>query len=201
MEVELIISSLQRFFYTIAIVFVIARFLYYPYNGKREFLFAYILLSAIIAMLCTLISRVEISLGFALGVFAIFNIISFRAATVSPREMTYLFICSGVAAKNILAPEEIGFFRLLISDSTIMLIIVLAEYFLFRNKKCTKTIIYNNLILIHPGKRKELEKDLNDKYGISEIEKITVGEINEPKKFTKLTVSFIDSGKNNFSID
>jgi hypothetical protein len=197
MEIEQVISTLQRYWYTIIVVFVIARFLYYPHNGKREFLFAYILLSAIIAMLCVLISRVEISLGFALGIFAIFNIISFRAATVSPREMTYLFICSGVAAKNILAPEEMSFYRLLVSDFTVMIIIVIAEYALFRNNRSTKTIIYQNLELIHPNKWNELESDLNQKYGISGIQDIKVGEINEAKKFTKLTVDFNATGRIN----
>lgn len=190
MELEQVITSLQRYVYTMIVVFVIARFLYYPHDGKREFLFAYVLLSAIIAMLCTLISRVEISLGFALGVFAIFNIISFRAATVNPREMTYLFICSGVAAKNILAPEEIAFYRLLLSDFLVISIIVLAEYFLFRGKQTSKTITYQNLELIHPDKRTELERDLDRKYGITGINHIEVGEINEVKKFTKLTVNY-----------
>ena len=196
-QIEEVASTMPRFWYTILVVFAIARFLYYPQNGKREFLFSYILLSTIIAMLCVLISRVEISLGFALGIFAIFNIISFRAATVNPREMTYLFICSGMAAKNMLAPEDIAFYRLLLSDFSVVLVIVLAEYFLFRGKQSTKTIIYNNLELIHPQRRKELEKDLNEKYGILGIQDIKVGDINEPKKFTKLTVNFNDTGGNN----
>jgi len=193
MVIEEVISSLVRFWYAIIVVFVIARFLYYPHKGKREFLFAYILLSTIIAMLCVLISRVEISLGFALGIFAIFNIVNFRTAAVSPREMTYLFICAGVAAKNLLAPEGLSFYRLLISDLTIMTIIAIAENVLFRNTKRSKTIIYNNLELIHPNKMNELKKDLNLKYGISGIEGVKVGEINEPKNFTKLTVDYKDN--------
>lgn len=35
--------------------------------------------------------------------------------------------------------------------------------------------------------RKELEKDLAEKYGISGVQDVTVGKINEPKKFTRLT--------------
>jgi hypothetical protein len=74
---------------------------------------------------------------------------------------------------------------------------VIAEYALFRNNRSTKTIIYQNLELIHPDKRKELESDMNMKYGISGIQDIIVGEINELKKFTKLTVDFNDTGRNN----
>ena len=103
-----------------------------------------------------------------------------------------------MATKNLLATEEIAFYRLLLSDFSVILIIIMAEYFLFRGKQSTKTIIYNNLELIHPQRKKELEKDLNEKYGILGIQDIKVGDINEPKKFTKLTVNFNDTGGYNY---
>ncbi len=189
---ELFTSTLIKFWYTIFIVFILARFLYYRYNGKKELLFTYILLSAIISFLCILISRVELSLGFALGIFAIFGIIRYRTTQVSPREMTYLFLCVGTAAKNILAPVEIDFYRLVISDISILLLAGLAEYFLFRRSNYSKTIIYNNLELIHPERRNELEEDLSTKFGINHINKIEVGDINTAKKFAKIQVHFRD---------
>ena len=97
-----------------------------------------------------------------------------------------------------LAPEEMAFYRLLLSDFSVILIIVMAEYFLFRDKKSTKTIIYNNLELIHPNRRKELENDLSTKYGISEIQNIKVGDINVVKKSVRLLVNFNDTLNNNY---
>lgn len=197
---EEFISILIRYWYTMLIVFLIARLLYYRYNGKKEILFTLILLSAIIALLCILISRVEISLGFALGIFAIFGIIRYRTVQVSPREMTYLFLCAGTAAKNILAPFDIEFYKLIVTDVSILLLASVAEYFLFRGNLVTKNIVYNNLDLIHPDKRTVLKDDLNKRFGLTEIIEIKVGDINVAKKFAKLLVSFKDSNGNNYSV-
>lgn len=194
---ELFTTTLIKFWYTILIVFIMARFLYYRYDGKKELLFTYILLSAIISLLCILISRVELSLGFALGIFAIFGIIRYRTTQVSPREMTYLFLCAGTAAKNILAPEDIEFYRIIVSDVSILILAGSSEYFLFRGKNLSKNIVYNRLDLIHPNKHKELEVDLSDRFGIKDIHEIKVGEINTVKKFAKIQVVFKDKMNQN----
>lgn len=193
-----LLLNLTKFWYTLAFVFILSRVLYYRYNGKREILFTYILLSSIIAFLCILISRVEISLGFALGIFAIFGIIRYRTTQVSPREMTYLFLCTGTAAKNMLAPENMEFYRLIYSDVSLLLIAAVAEYFLFRKVSFTKHIVYNNLDLIHPDKRDELKRDLQKRFGIPNIEKVKVGDINTAKKSANLTVYFQDKGGQNY---
>jgi hypothetical protein len=196
---ELFISTLAKFWYTMLIVFIISRFLYYRYQGKKEILFTLILLSAIISFLCILISRVELSLGFALGIFAIFGIIRYRTTQVTPREMTYLFLSAGTAAKNILAPADLEFYRLVISDVSILALAALAEYFLFRGSDNTKRIVYNNLELIHPDKRTELENDLGNRFGISEIQNIKVGNINTAKNTADLLVYFKDPRNYNFN--
>ncbi len=100
----LFFTTFLKFWYTVAIVFILARFLYFPRKGKKEYLFTYILLAAMIALLCIIISRLEISFGFALGIFAIFSLIRYRTEPISPREMTYIFLSTGIAAKNQLAP-------------------------------------------------------------------------------------------------
>lgn len=194
---ELMVFTLSRYLYTMLGVFILARFLYYRYHGEKELLFTYILLSAIISLLCVLISRVEISLGFALGIFAIFGIIRYRTTQVSPREMTYLFLCSGTAAKNMLAPSDMEFYRILFSDVSILIFAGLAEYFLFRASVLTKKIVYDNLALIHPDKSEELKKDLNTRFGLSDIEEIKVGDINILKQSANLRISFKDSSNRN----
>ncbi|MCK5068694.1 MAG: DUF4956 domain-containing protein, partial [Bacteroidales bacterium] len=81
---DLLIPTLIKFWYTVAVVFVMGRFLYYANNGKKEYLFTCILLAAMISFLCILVSRVELSLGFAIGIFALFGIIRYRTTPISP---------------------------------------------------------------------------------------------------------------------
>ena len=113
--------------------------------------------------------------------------------------MTYLFLSVGTAAKNILAPADLEFYRLVISDVSILALAALAEYFLFRGSDNTKSIVYNNLELIHPDKRTELGNDLKDRFGISEILKIKVGNINTAKNTADLLVYFKDPRNYNFN--
>jgi hypothetical protein len=191
--------AILEFWYTIAVVFILGRFLYYPNNGKREYLFTFILLAAMVALICMLVNRVGISVGFAIGIFALFGIIRYRTTPISPREMTYIFLSAGIAAKNTLAPEDLEAFKILSTDFSLILLAAVLEFTLFRNKQTVKPIVYNNLELIHPERRKELEEDLYRRYGISRIEKIKVGKIDAVKNSVQLRVHFIDRDNNNFS--
>jgi len=194
---ELFIPTFLKFCYSISFVFILARFLYYPGKGQKEYVFTYILLATMISLLCILILRVEISFGLALGIFAIFSLMRYRTTSISPREMTYMFICAGIAAKNHLAPPEIEFYRILITDGIILLLVGASEYFLFRSKYTTKVLVYKNLELIHPARRSELTEDLNARYGISQIKKIKVGRIDEIKNAARLEILFEDTDESN----
>ena len=196
---DLFISPLIKFWYTVAIVFIMVRFLYYANKGKKEYLFTCTLIAAIISLICILISQVELSLGFAIGIFALFGIIRYRTTPISPREMIYIFLSAGIAAKNNLAPQDMEFYKILASDVSLLLLAGLLEYFLIRDKLSIKTMVYNKLELIHPDKRHQLFQDLNQKYGISEIEKIKVGKIDNVKKSVRLLIYFKDSGDNHFN--
>ena len=93
-SMELRLPTILKFCYTIIVVFILARFLYYPGKGQKEYLFTYILLAAIIAELCILISRVEMSFGFALGIFAIFQLDTISDSTdFSPRNDIHFSEC------------------------------------------------------------------------------------------------------------
>jgi len=155
-------------------------------------------LAAIIYILCVLVKRVELSLGFAIGIFAIFGIIRYRTVPISPREMTYIFLSAGIAAKNSLVPADMEFYKILATDGSLLLLAGLLEYFLFRQKLTTKILVFNNLELIHPDRREELIRELDQRYGIKQIDKIKVGKIDSVKNSVRLQVHFRDTDGNNF---
>ena len=191
--VPLLIVTL-KFWYTIAIIFILSKYIYYPNNGKREYLFTFVLMSATIYFICLLVQKVEVSLGFALGIFAVFGIIRYKTRPISPREMTYIFICAGIAAKNSLLSANNEYIdRILWSDITLLVLAGLLEYYLVKGTiLIRKRILCNKLDLIHPDNREELEKELSSSFGIQNIEKIKVGKINMDKNTADLVVYFID---------
>jgi hypothetical protein len=185
---------LAKFGYTLAVIFILSRYIYYPNKGKSEYLFTFILMSTTIYFICLLVQRAELTLGFALGIFAVFGIIRYRTAPIYPREMTYIFMCAGIAAKNsLLSYDYQSFDRVLISDIILLLLAGLLEYFLLRGKSLiNKKIVFNQLDLIHPDKRVELMQELDNSFGIKDIKKIKVGKINVSQNTANLNVSFLD---------
>ena len=194
---DLFLITIGKFWYTIAVIFILGRVIYYRNRGKREYLFTYFMLAATIFLVCIMISRIEIGLGFAIGIFAVFGVIRYRTKSIPIREMTYVFLSAGIAAKNSLMPMDFEFYRILTTDLFILLLAGLLEYFLFRSRVSTKELAYSKLELIHPDKRDLLYNDLKLKYGISEIVKIQIGKIDEVKSSVRLLIYYRDSDDTN----
>jgi len=91
------------------------------------------------------------------------------------------------------------FFRLVSSDGFLLIIAVLAEMFLFREKDVSKTIQYDKLNFIHPDHRTELLEDLDQRFGISEIRELKFGRIDTLKNSVRLKVIFKDKNNSHLS--
>ena len=190
---------LLDFLYTILVVFVIARYLYYRNNGEKTFFFTYVVVAAIVFQLCILLVRVPMELGFAIGIFAIFGIIRYRTAPINPREMTYLLVCAGIAAKNGLMIDQLEVYKILLSDLLLVGLIAIMEHLLFKQRTIIKTILYNKLEFIHEDMRPKLIDDLGVSFGIRNIKKIQVGKIDTFKQTAQIKVFFHDHEGQNFS--
>ncbi len=189
------------FSYTIILITLIAGFLYYRRNGQKAFFFTYVLVAAVVFQLCLLLVRIPMELGFAIGLFAIFGIIRYRTSPINPREMTYLLVSAGIAAKNALTLDFMEHYKILVSDAMLVLIIVLLELLLFKKSSRVKIIVYNKLELIHEDLRPQLISDLETSFGIKNIRKIQVGKIDTVRNSAQLKVYFLDTGNQNFSPD
>ena len=157
------------------------------------------MVSAIIFQLCMMLARVPMELGFAIGLFAIFGIIRYRTSPINPREMTYLLVCAGIAAKNALSIDHIQYYKILATDATLLGLIILMELVIFKKSMMIKTIVYNRLDLLHEDLRPQLKSDLETSFGIKNIEKIQVGRIDTLKKSAVLKVYFNDTTDQHYS--
>jgi hypothetical protein len=198
-ESILVLEFVIDFVYTILVVVIIAGLLYYRNNGKKTFVFTYILVSAVVFQLCLMLVRVPMELGFAIGLFAIFGIIRYRTISINPREMTYLLVSASIAAKNALAIDHVGYYKIVVSDLLLLVVIILLELLLFKKRIMTKSIVYNKLELIHEDVRPQLISDLETSFGIKNIEKVKVGKIDTIKQSAQLKVFFQDIEDQNFS--
>ena len=197
-KIELL-EFILDFSYTILLITIISGFLYYRRNGQKACFFTYVLVAAVVFQLCLMLVRIPMELGFAIGLFAIFGIIRYRTISINPREMTYLLVSASIAAKNALAIDHVGYYKIVVSDLLLLVVIILLEQLLFKKRIMTKSIVYNKLELIHEDVRPQLISDLETSFGIKNIEKVKVGKIDTVKNSAQLKVYFQDTGDQNFS--
>jgi hypothetical protein len=167
---------LFRFGMNIIFLSIIIRFLYYKNTKNKEYLFTYYMISVIVFFICFTLKKLELDLGMALGLFAIFGIIRYRTNTVSIKEMTYLFVVIGVSVINSLANKKLSFAELLATNIIIILTLYFAESFSNKNNLLSKKITYGNIENLRPENRELLLEDLERINGLK-ISNIKIGKV------------------------
>jgi len=99
---EFVIEALIRLAINLVVLFIIIKLLYNRYSNKRGNLFAFFLMGTMIFLLCIVLKDVELQMGMALGLFAIFSIIRYRTRNMTIKDMAYLFTVIGISALNAL---------------------------------------------------------------------------------------------------
>lgn len=184
------LELLMRFLLNITVIMVLVRWLYYSTTRRKDYLFTYILISTVVFLLCFLLESVKLQIGFALGLFAIFGIIRYRTDALPIKEMTYLFLVIGVSVINALTSTETSIADLIFTNLAIVFITYGLEKLWLLKHESSKLIIYEKINLIREGKYEELKKDLQERTGIKEINRIEVGKINFLRDVCDITIYY-----------
>ena len=179
-----------RFALNMAVILILVRWLYYSTTRRKDYLFTYILISALIFLLCYLLASVKLQIGFALGLFAIFGIIRYRTSSIPIKEMTYLFLIIGVSIINALADTKTSVAEVLFTNFVIIAITFCMEKIWLLKHELTKTIIYEKIDLIKPEKHQDLMEDLKERTGIKNIKRIEIGKIDFLKDSCTIQIFF-----------
>lgn len=174
----------------LATIFVII-FVYFRATGKRSYVFTYILISTTIFFLCFLLGSIDLQLGFALGLFAIFGIIRYRTDTIPIREMTYLFLVITLSVINALASREVSMSAILFTNACLMLTTWVMETIWMKRHLARRSLIFDRMDLIHPTKKNELIENIFERTGIVVV-RFKVGQIDLSKKSVRLTIFYKD---------
>ncbi|PQO45399.1 DUF4956 domain-containing protein [Blastopirellula marina] len=116
--------GINLIFLTMIVVFGI-----YPSQARREFAFTAVMLNIIVFFICFTMKKLELDLGLALGLFAVFGVLRYRTDAIRPKEMTYLFIVIGIAVINSLANKKTSYAEVMLVNSVIFASTMLKERF------------------------------------------------------------------------
>lgn len=177
-------------------VFILVRYIYYPIYGHREFFFMFVIFNLIIFLISFLLNKVELSMGAAFGLFAVFSMLRYRTENISIKDMTYLFLCIAIGlvcavTKVKGAPDEYEYVFLIGVNSVVLIITYLLESKVFLRKEMIKTIVYENIELIQSDKKEELLADIRKRTGIN-VHRVSVQQINFLKDTAQLKIYFYE---------
>jgi hypothetical protein len=155
-------------------IFVLVRLIYYPAYRRTDLFLSFFALNLIIFLIAYVLNRVEISLGAAFGLFAVFSMLRYRTEGISTTDMTYLF--TGIALGLIMAVSDADWALLLVFGAVILLTIRLLESGLLVPRELCHEILYDKIQMVNIRDRAALIEDLRLRTGLN-IRRVEVREI------------------------
>ncbi|MCX6274037.1 MAG: DUF4956 domain-containing protein [Bacteroidetes bacterium] len=168
----------DKFFWRLLIdvisMIVLVRFIYFRIYRKKDYLFTFFLFNIIIFVITYLLNKVDMSMGAAFGLFAVFSMLRYRTEGITTKDMTYLFIV--IAMGLITAVSKGTYFELIVIDFILIAFTyALDGNWLVRNEMA-KNVIYENIEMIKPENHDQLMADLRKRTGL-DIHRFSVNRV------------------------
>jgi hypothetical protein len=177
-------------------IFILVRLIYLPMYKQREFFFMFVIFNIIIFLISFLLNKVDLSMGAAFGLFAVFSMLRYRTESISIKDMTYLFLCIAIGLVTAVtkikdAPDSYEYAFLAGLNAAILLITFILESSKFGKKELSKFITYENIEFIQSHKRSELLEDIRKRTGLN-VHRISIQRINFLKDSAIIKIYFYE---------
>jgi hypothetical protein len=179
-----VFKLLIRFAINVFFLAIIVKFAIYPSQREREFAFTAVMMNVTVFFICFSLKKLELGIGMALGLFAIFGVLRYRTDAIRVKEMTYLFIVIGIAVINSLSNKSTSYVEVATINFLIFGAALLKERVVGsvpdasptktnrktgQRKQLKHTVDYDKLEWLSPEFRAELLTDLRNRTGIHVI--------------------------------
>ena len=194
-DTSLILSSdtvwgiLLRFAINLVSIIILVAVIYFRYTKKEKFLFTFFLIGIVVFFVSSIMKRVDIGLGLAFGLFAIFGILRFRTRNFSLKDMAYLFATIGLSVINSLGMVVLPLTGILLINVIILVSAFVLEIILCKNAFMKHSIVYDKLELLRPENQGRLLQDLSARSGRT-ILRAGIQKIDYKKEVAELEIYF-----------
>ncbi|MEH6346284.1 MAG: DUF4956 domain-containing protein [Bermanella sp.] len=157
-------------------------------GGNKEHATSFILFAVGVFSVTNLLHSVDISMGFAFGLFAVFSMLRYRTESISVREMTYLFMV--IAISLLSAVSTASFLELGLLHGVFVLFAMLCERLVSRGVLLEQFVQYEKIENITPENYPELLSDLKKRTGLNVID-VKITQIDFLKDSANLVVRYL----------
>lgn len=161
---------------------------YYRNSGNLTVMSSFLLFGTGVYIITYLLHGVEMSMGFAFGLFAVFTMLRYRTESLSIREMTYLFLV--ISMSLLAAVGQIALREIILLDLIICIIAFATSTAMMQSRYLEQSILYERIENIKPSRRSYLIEDLRLRSGLN-IEKVDIEKIDLVRDTALLKVYYV----------
>jgi hypothetical protein len=183
----LTLGLLGRCALDLACTTALVRGVYYRRHRSTALFLTLYAFNLVIFLVAYLLNRVEMSLGAAFGLFAVFSMLRYRTEGLSARDMTYLFLV--IALGLLLGISHGRWYELVAIGALFPSVVAVLESRLVMRGERAEEVLYDDIRLVNSGRREELLADLRVRTGLP-IERVEVREIDLVKAHARLTAYY-----------
>lgn len=181
------IGLLPRLAGDILTVIILIRLIYYRIYQKSDLFLTFFTFNLIIFLITYLLNQVQMSIGAAFGLFAVFSMLRYRTEGISARDMTYLFMV--IAIGLISAVSHGGWIQVTLINGLILVSVQLLEGNWLYRREFSKLVIYDQIALITPQNRQALLADLQARTGLP-IHRVDIHDLDFLKDSAQITIYY-----------
>ncbi|MEJ7803084.1 MAG: DUF4956 domain-containing protein [Candidatus Limnocylindria bacterium] len=172
-----LLSLVARFALDLVVVVIIVHLIYFRAKPDGNFAFTFYVLNVLVFFVSYLMVGIDIGVGFAFGLFALFTIIRYRSVTLPVKEMSYLFAIVTVAIVNGLSQLGFSWSEVLFVDAAIIGTIWLLDRMWLPAQMGQEYLVYEKIQNVRPDANETLIADLRARTGL-DIKSAQVGRLN-----------------------
>jgi hypothetical protein len=146
----------------------------------------------VIFLIAWVLNSVEMTLGAAFGLFAVFSMLRYRTEGISTVDMTYLFL--GIALGLIMAVGDAGPFHLAAIGGVLLGFTWLLEGGVLTRRELRQDVHYDRAELVHTGRHAELLRDLQERTGLN-VHRVDVESIDLLRDAARLNIYYYAAAK------
>ena len=160
MEISIELSNLiLKYLFNTFVAYIIVIQVYKRFHDGNEFIFTYFMFNSLIFFFAYILGNMDINIGFAFGLFAVFAILRYRTDPIPIKEMTYLFTVITLGVLNALGSNQVSLQELIFANFVIIIMTFVLELYIQEEVLGRQNIEYEVLENIKPENHNNLILD------------------------------------------
>ncbi|MBK7309218.1 MAG: DUF4956 domain-containing protein [Sphingobacteriaceae bacterium] len=184
-----------RLFIDMIFVILLLKFIYIKRYKSKDYVFTFFVFNIVIFSVAFLLNKVELSLGAAFGLFAVFGMLRYKTEEISIKDMTYLFLNIAIglicAVTKIKGDDMFEYVFLIGLNTIIFIIIYLLESNVFMKRESMKLVNYEKIENIKVTDQSQLIADLRERTGIN-IHRVVIQKVDFLKDSAQIKIYYYE---------